>query len=119
MPRQTNQKPIKKDFREHLRDAFKHIGDVQWLGERSPLASPYFLGDLLSKDEQTHVTMHERGQVLSSLLHRAARGLLNYGEKGAYHYQLVDKSFFRQNLSRKQHKALCNLREKVPQSKPK
>ena len=34
-------------FLHHLTEALKHIHDPRWLGEHSPLAAPYFLGERL------------------------------------------------------------------------
>lgn len=55
-------------FQEQVRLALNHIDDPDWLSDYSPLAAPYFLGDLLT-DSATAVTP---GQALQQALYTAA-----------------------------------------------
>ena len=58
-------------FHDQLRLALNSFDDPTWLGENSPLAAPYFLGDALhhANDGQTAVG---RGRILQTLLKKAA-----------------------------------------------
>ena len=52
-------------FTGEIEQALKHFQDVQWLGEQSPLASPYFLGARLPV---TALDPMHRGAYLQTLL---------------------------------------------------
>lgn len=56
---------------DQLRQTLEHFHDPEWLGTHSPLATPYFLGTLLT-DETTAVS---RGRRLQTLIHTAAATL--------------------------------------------
>lgn len=58
-------------FHDQLRLALNSFDDPTWLGESSPLAAPYFLGDFLRQaaDGQTAVG---RGRTLQTILKKAA-----------------------------------------------
>ena len=55
-------------FVEQIRAALNHFDDPQWLGEQSPLAAPYFLGEAM----EDAVTEIERGEILQKALIGAA-----------------------------------------------
>lgn len=59
-------------FYDHLKQALGLINDPALLGERSPLATPYFLGDSLHGVEPTP---YGRGQALGAAIMRAAEQL--------------------------------------------
>jgi tetratricopeptide (TPR) repeat protein len=59
-------------FFEHLKQALELIGDPAALGGRSPLATPYFLGEALNG---VAATAHGRGLALCAALDRAAQAL--------------------------------------------
>ena len=62
----------KKDhFLTAVRNALKQYTNPQWLGEHSPLATPYFLGDFLHQVEHPETAVG-RGQALQQLLFQAA-----------------------------------------------
>ncbi len=58
-------------FTEQIRAALNHYDDPEWLGEESPLAAPYFLGDVLTDG----TTVRERGEALRKALQLAAASL--------------------------------------------
>ncbi|MCA9324418.1 hypothetical protein KC992_04955, partial [Candidatus Saccharibacteria bacterium] len=56
-------------FQNVLRDALKHYNDPAWLGEHSPLASPYVLGQaVLARSDPQMFTSIERGKALRRIL---------------------------------------------------
>ena len=61
-------------FHDQLRLALNNFADATWLGEQSPLAAPYFLGDALQ-----HVTDADtavgRGCTLQNILKKAAAAI--------------------------------------------
>lgn len=57
-------------FFESLRKTLNHYDDPEWIGKRSPLASPYFLGEHLHSDKQGDVPA-VRGQILQTLIRQA------------------------------------------------
>ncbi|MEO6061644.1 MAG: hypothetical protein ABIQ99_06885 [Thermoflexales bacterium] len=57
-------------FAGAVEQALERIADPAWLGERSPLAAPYFLGAAL--DEGDALTAAGRGHALRRLLQPAA-----------------------------------------------
>jgi len=62
----------KKDhFLTAVRNALKQYTNPQWLGDNSPLATPYFLGDFLHQVEYPETAVG-RGQALQQLLFQAA-----------------------------------------------
>jgi ABC-type glutathione transport system ATPase component len=56
------------DFGKMLKKSLSNIHDATWLGEHSPLATPYLLHDYL---KPTSVTARARGDALQKVLHRA------------------------------------------------
>lgn len=101
-------------FADQLRLALNHLDDPTWLGEKSPLAAPYFLGDSLPDTLST--TAVTRGEILQQTLYTAAdsfwpqllpddkTALLTavtaerqqQGNKGPmYHYLLLELRYFR------------------------
>jgi tetratricopeptide (TPR) repeat protein len=56
------------DYADQARQALNHYQDVEWLGEQSPLAAPYFLGERGGDS----LTARERGQALQESLAAAA-----------------------------------------------
>lgn len=100
-------------FTEQIRAALNHYDDPDWLGEESPLAAPYFLGDVLADG----TTARERGEALRTALQLAAVSLWpgelsttkrdletavneerqQQGNKGPrYHYLLLELRYLRQ-----------------------
>jgi len=62
----------KKDyFLTVVRNALKQYTNPQWLGDNSPLATPYFLGDFLHQVEHPETAVG-RGEALQQLLFQAA-----------------------------------------------
>ena len=80
-------------FCKVVEEALEHVHDLRWLGEQSPLAAPYFLGDLLiDTDVNRHADIAQaRGEVLQQLLATSASGL--NPDLG----RLVEASFFKRN----------------------
>lgn len=58
-------------FLTAVRNALKQYTNPRWLGEQSPLATPYFLGDFLHHVEHPETAVG-RGQALQQLLFQAA-----------------------------------------------
>jgi tetratricopeptide (TPR) repeat protein len=61
-------------FYEQLRLVLNNYQDLQWLGEHSPLAAPYFLGTALSGAAEAGTAVG-RGRVLQQLIQAAADSL--------------------------------------------
>lgn len=85
-------------FRRQLVLALENFTQPAWLGEHSPLAAPYFLGEYLVGQSQSN-TAHGRGQALRKLLQETAQSLVesvngSNGADGQYLYRLLDLSFF-------------------------
>jgi hypothetical protein len=74
-------------FAGAVEQALERIADPAWLGERSPLAAPYFLGAAL--DAGDALTAVGRGQALRRLLQSAA-ATLNPETR-----EILDASFFK------------------------
>jgi tetratricopeptide (TPR) repeat protein len=102
-------------FYEQLRLALNHFSEPAWLGENSPLAAPYFLGEALRRVPTTSTAVL-RGQVLQKELQAAAASLWReqlphdkdtlvtavneerreIGNKGKhYYYLLLELRYFR------------------------
>jgi ABC-type multidrug transport system fused ATPase/permease subunit len=81
-------------FRQQLLAALEHFGDLEWLGESSPLATPYFLGEHLSRQPYVSTTFG-RGQALRKLIRETALTLAQQDREGEYYYHLLALSFFR------------------------
>ncbi len=64
-----------KLFSKIVRDALKHYDDPAWLGQHSPLATPYFLGHVLLEQTEHSEDATACGQVLRNLFIEAARKL--------------------------------------------
>ncbi|MBN1934091.1 MAG: tetratricopeptide repeat protein [Anaerolineae bacterium] len=76
-------------FNEQLAQALSRFGDPVWLGECSPLAAPYFLGQyLLDRAESGAGAVVARGQALQKLLRDTAAELEEQDR------QVLDLSFF-------------------------
>lgn len=103
-------------FTEQIRAALNHLDEPQWLGENSPLSSPYFLGQAIVGQKNEFNTPEHRGRILIHLLHSAAEQLWqdepphdkttlnddvavarqNHGHKGGkYHFYLLELRYFR------------------------
>lgn len=94
-----NQREWESPFRQQLIRALEHFTEPEWLGENSPLAAPYFLGDhLLNEGEK--IGPRERGQILQALLLSAAEAMCAENqenlssEEGSYLNKLLCLSFF-------------------------
>lgn len=89
-PSTTHNPPVQ--FATAVADALKHYNDPLWLGQYSPLATPYFLGTLLQQEQQPESNLG-RGHGLQHAIDKAAasiwpgelpqskQGLLNLVEK--------------------------------------
>lgn len=66
----TNTSPTDDAFVEAIKEALDNAGDNTWLGQHSPLATPYFLGSLLD-DVPNADTPAGRGHALIGLLRDA------------------------------------------------
>lgn len=63
-------------FIDQLAQALDHFGDAAWLGDHSPLAAPYFLGEaLLHQPSTPESDTLQRGQTLQRLLQDTAATL--------------------------------------------
>ncbi len=70
-------------FARAVEEALEHITDVEWLGNHSPLAAPYFIGALSSG-----VTSADRGAALAQALRQCEEGL------ETDHRTLIEVTFF-------------------------
>ncbi|MCB8925619.1 MAG: tetratricopeptide repeat protein [Ardenticatenaceae bacterium] len=79
MARKQKNSAGSEPFHDQLRLALNNYEDAAWLGEESPLAAPYFLGDALQQvaDGETAVG---RGQTLQNVLKQAADTLWPAGK---------------------------------------
>jgi tetratricopeptide (TPR) repeat protein len=59
---------------KHLREALSHLLDASWLGKKSPLAQPAFLGGRLAADSAQPSTL-SRGKALQALLMSSIKSL--------------------------------------------
>jgi len=97
----TNQR--KSSFAIEVEQALKRYQEALWLGEYSPLASPYFLGNRLPA---TAVEPNLRGQYLQQLLAEATNELNGrYAER----YQTILREYYFHNQSVKEVCQLINL----------
>jgi hypothetical protein len=64
---------ISTSFETQLKQVLKHIHDVAWLEQESPLASYYFLGSLLMSEAEPQT--RSRGELLQQVIRRAAESL--------------------------------------------
>ncbi|MFZ1396160.1 MAG: tetratricopeptide repeat protein [Candidatus Promineifilaceae bacterium] len=116
MTRKQKDNPGSEPFHDQLRLALNSFDQPAWLGEESPLAAPYFLGDML-QTVADGATAVGRGQVLQKILKQAADTLWPHnrlphsrdeleamvaeerrdqGNKGSgYIYLLLDLRYFR------------------------
>ena len=112
-PEMTSCKPFTKatSYFEHLKLALQRYDDPQLLGQYSPLAAPYFLGQAL---QDMPVTARGRGQALRHELHQALATLWggpfpdawaemqaavaeeesNYGQGSRYLCQILELNYF-------------------------
>lgn len=70
-----------------LEEALKHYQDPAWLGERSPLTTPYFLGDHVA----LAVTGIDRGRALQKVLAAATAAITG---KYAERYQTILRAYY-------------------------
>lgn len=71
-----------------LEEALKHYPDAAWLGQHSPLASPYLLGLRLTSQDATATV---RGRTLQELLAEAAQDITG---KYSNRYQAILKEYY-------------------------
>lgn len=116
MPRRKKE-DITATFANTLREALDHFQDPEWLGEHSPLATPYFLGQQV---QQTDGSAQQRGQVLRQAILQASATLyettlpadadrlqeeveaarIELGNAGAkYHFYLLEVRYLRQYIA--------------------
>lgn len=75
-------------FRRYLLAALEHYTDATWLGQHSPLATPYFLGE--HRIPQTNNGVKKQGETLQTLLRESAATI---SRSDQYLYRLLDGSF--------------------------
>lgn len=77
MPRKKKKSnpPPSKAFHNELKEALNHFRDPVWLGEHSPLASSYFLGEYLLEEKIDPSNASKRGGILRKLLREAVQEL--------------------------------------------
>ncbi len=86
----------KSSFAIEVEQALKHYQNSEWLGEQSPLASPYFLGNKLPT---TAIEAKTRGQFLQMLLAEATAQLHGrYAER----YQIILREYYFNNRTVKE-----------------
>jgi tetratricopeptide (TPR) repeat protein len=78
-------------FAVSLEDALKHYHDARWLGEHSPLASPYLLHEYLPAER---IDAEQRGVVLQNVL-RTALVQIGEGRFRTRYQQLIEHYYFR------------------------
>ena len=88
----ADSKPL-NPFRQQLIAVLDHFQDPIWLGEHSPLATAYFLGEYLLQQTNNN-TPAGRGLALRSLLRETAESLAQ-DQEGKQFYTLLQRSFFR------------------------
>ena len=79
---------IVHSFRQILEETLKHYPDLDWLGEISPLATPYFLGEHLAPET---TTLRGRGRALQKLLTAATAAITG---KYAERYQTILREYY-------------------------
>jgi len=84
-------------FNEQLKLALEHFTQPAWLGEHSPLAMPYFLGERLWRRTDAHTALG-RGLAFQGVLREAADILAGQDEDGKYAARLLDLSFFQAKI---------------------
>jgi tetratricopeptide (TPR) repeat protein len=86
---------LEDSFRRHLVEALEHFTSAQWLGEHSPLASPYFLGEyLLALPKHEAERAAGRGKALQRLLRRTAEVLAAQADEGPQLARLLELTYF-------------------------
>ncbi len=73
-PAIVSDEPELDGFARQVEAALEHVGDARWLGEQSPLAAPYLLGQALTSEVFRENTQ-KRGQVLQAILSQATEEL--------------------------------------------
>lgn len=105
MPKQTKStKKTKKSeqnkadqpsqFIDLVKSTLDNFRDVVWLGEHSPLATPYFLGVYLVEDGSDGA--RQRGEALQRLLRESTR---NFAEPYHHFKHLIETTYFGQKKS--------------------
>jgi tetratricopeptide (TPR) repeat protein len=90
----SNMPPDVSRFSRHLRISMEHYTEAEWLGENSPLATPYFLGTVHKDSESLHSTNAiARGHALQALLRKSVESLAYKGKEGAYSQRILDLRF--------------------------
>ena len=92
----TEVEPQEQSFTEQLQIALKNFTDPVWLGQNSPLAAPYFLGQYLSHQRDIKIdNPKKRGEALREALRHAATKLaMEQGDEGKRLQELINASFF-------------------------
>jgi tetratricopeptide (TPR) repeat protein len=81
-------------FSRAIESALEHFADPAWLGAESPLAAPYFLGNLLSEQREGEAeSAVGRGNVLRTILRQASAAETLTQE----HRHLLRVAFFERN----------------------
>lgn len=93
----------KSSFAIEVEQALKRYQEAKWLGENSPLASPYFLGTRLPA---TAVEPNLRGQYLQRLLAEATNALSG---RNADRYQTILREYYFNNQTVKEVCQQINL----------
>ena len=61
-------------FARQVEQALEHFAQIEWLGSHSPLAAPYFLGQMLAHTTAGE-SVQQRGIALQNILLQAAEQL--------------------------------------------
>ena len=79
-------------FTQVIEEALKHYQDPIWLGESSPLATPYFLGNRLTTSTTSALV---RGRTLQALFQEATDHLQG---KNAERFQTILRQYYFKSL---------------------
>jgi hypothetical protein len=82
-------------FKDEVEQALKHFHDLAWLGQQSPLASPYFLGGARRPVPTAVADPVARGRALQQLLREQAAALAAQDARwGQFWAQLLELTYF-------------------------
>lgn len=97
MPTKSKTRPLAADipdaFSELVVEALRHVHDPAWLGEHSPLAAPYFLGERLRYRSDAN-TATRQGEALAQLLRQSNDLLAGENDEARAHSRLIKQRYF-------------------------
>ncbi|MEM7532853.1 MAG: tetratricopeptide repeat protein [Chloroflexota bacterium] len=95
MAKKSKQTQKPKTFDDHVREALEHFNQPRWLAANSLLATPYLIGEYMTK---IHAPVHDderRGVALQQLLRNAAAEIQHRdSKKGEDYHNLIDTHYF-------------------------